>query len=533
MVTGTAYAEEEYTIISGGYSKGDATTIGFGTNYVTSVDGLTGDNALYFTFTTPAKKGIFNIYQTQISNEEDLDFYITDTIDDTILSGFFGGWCDGVGENISLSPSTTYYLRIENESRGTYSSNSGNIKFRVSYTYDFGGDTMSSASNISHETTYTAYASGIIDEDWFKFYTDKYTEFLISANNIGDSGNGCENGCSLKIELYNSVEEYLLGEALYVGAVTNSSISLQKNKNYYIRVFHTDAYSCQEDGFSDAYQFNISPVRTPISSTSIKLSSTAYTYNGKAKTPTVTVKYAGKTLTKNVDYKVSYSNNTAAGIGKVTITGIGAYKGTTTKTFTIKLPKVTGLKQKNYSTKQVTLTWNKVNKATGYDIFRKDTKTGSYKYIGSTSSTKYTNKELKAGKTYYYVVRAFLKSNGKRVVSGVNSSSLTTTTRPAAPKLTVSSGSKYAKLNWKKVNGGSGYLVYMSTSKNGTYKLMATIGGKASKIATVGKTSITYKQKSLTKGKTYYFKMRSYKTTPSGNKVYSYGYSPIVSVKIK
>ena len=234
MVTGTAYAEEEYTIISGGYSKGDATTIGFGTNYVTSVDGLTGDNALYFTFTTPAKKGIFNIYQTQISNEEDLDFYITDTIDDTILSGFFGGWCDGVGENISLSPSTTYYLRIENESRGTYSSNSGNIKFRVSYTYDFGGDTMSSASNISHETTYTAYASGIIDEDWFKFYTDKYTEFLISANNIGDSGNGCENGCSLKIELYNSVEEYLLGEALYVGAVTNSSISLQKNKNYYI-----------------------------------------------------------------------------------------------------------------------------------------------------------------------------------------------------------------------------------------------------------------------------------------------------------
>ena len=63
MVTGTAYAEEEYTIISGGYSKGDATTIGFGTNYVTSVDGVTGDNAIYFTFTTPAKKGVFNIYQ--------------------------------------------------------------------------------------------------------------------------------------------------------------------------------------------------------------------------------------------------------------------------------------------------------------------------------------------------------------------------------------------------------------------------------------------------------------------------------------
>ena len=39
--------------------------------------------------------------------------------------------------------------------------------------------------------------------------------------------------------------------------------------------------------------------------------------------------------------------------------------------------------------------------------------------------------------------------------------------------------------------------------------------------------------KSLTKGKTYSFKMRSYKTTPSGNKVYSYGYGPIVSVRIK
>lgn len=60
------------------------------------------------------------------------------------------------------------------------------------------------------------------------------------------------------------------------------------------------------------------------------------TYNGSAKTPSVTVKWSdGTTLKKNTDYTLSYTNNKNAGTATVTVTGTGNYTGTKKGTFTI------------------------------------------------------------------------------------------------------------------------------------------------------------------------------------------------------
>ena len=71
----------------------------------------------------------------------------------------------------------------------------------------------------------------------------------------------------------------------------------------------------------------------------ITLSNTSYIYDGKVKTPTVTVKdSAGKTLTKDTDYTVSYaSGRKNLGSYTVTITMKGNYSGTKTLTFKIGL----------------------------------------------------------------------------------------------------------------------------------------------------------------------------------------------------
>lgn len=68
---------------------------------------------------------------------------------------------------------------------------------------------------------------------------------------------------------------------------------------------------------------------------SIALSCSSYTYDGKAKKPTVTVRLGGKKLVKGTHYTVSYKGNTKAGAATVTIRGKGAYTGTGTKTFKI------------------------------------------------------------------------------------------------------------------------------------------------------------------------------------------------------
>jgi len=56
--------------------------------------------------------------------------------------------------------------------------------------------------------------------------------------------------------------------------------------------------------------------------------------------------------------------------------------------------------------KQVQLTWKKVEGAQKYQIYRATSPNGTYKKIYTTKNLKYTDKKLKAKKTYYYKVRA-------------------------------------------------------------------------------------------------------------------------------
>lgn len=59
--------------------------------------------------------------------------------------------------------------------------------------------------------------------------------------------------------------------------------------------------------------------------------------------PAVTVKYGGASLIENVDYTLSYSDNTQVGTGKVTVKGMGSYIGNRTVFFTITGTDMTGV----------------------------------------------------------------------------------------------------------------------------------------------------------------------------------------------
>ncbi len=61
----------------------------------------------------------------------------------------------------------------------------------------------------------------------------------------------------------------------------------------------------------------------------------AQPYTGSAIKPDLVITYEGTALVKDVDYEVTYSNNTLVGTATITITGKGNYAKTTSKTFTI------------------------------------------------------------------------------------------------------------------------------------------------------------------------------------------------------
>jgi hypothetical protein len=156
---------------------------------------------------------------------------------------------------------------------------------------------------------------------------------------------------------------------------------------------------------------------------SFKLSTIAYTYNGKVKTPTVTVKdSAGKVLKKNVDYTVTYaSGRKLVGTYKVTIKMKGNYSGTKTLTFKIN-PAGTTLSKLTKGTKKITVAINKkATQITGYQVQYSTSKkftNAKTKTVSSYKTTKVTLSGLKAKTTYYVRVRTYKKVGKTTYYSG-------------------------------------------------------------------------------------------------------------------
>lgn len=73
-----------------------------------------------------------------------------------------------------------------------------------------------------------------------------------------------------------------------------------------------------------------------ISNFKVSIPKNTYVYDGKAKTPKVTVKSEDNdVLTLNKDYQVTYTNNIMVGTADIAVKGIKNYKGTIHKTFNI------------------------------------------------------------------------------------------------------------------------------------------------------------------------------------------------------
>lgn len=244
-----------------------------------------------------------------------------------------------------------------------------------------------------------------------------------------------------------------------------------------------------------------------ISSATVTLSATSYIYDGSAKKPAVTVKLNGKTLTSGTDYSVIYSNNKNIGTATVKVTGKGNYKFTATKTFTINPAKVTGIKTSTINKNSIKLTWNKVNGAGGYILYRYNNSTSKWVKVGKFNTTYATASGLSAGTTYRFKVLAYKTVNGKDIRSKIFTSFYTSTI-PATVSFTVKSNAKNkATLKWSKVTGATNYIVYYKTTKNGSWK----------KLKTLSNSKTSYTKSGLTSGKTYYFTVKAVKKYNSKN----------------
>ncbi len=254
------------------------------------------------------------------------------------------------------------------------------------------------------------------------------------------------------------------------------------------------------------------------------LSATSYKYSGSAKKPTVTVKDSqGNTLIKDTDYTLTYATGRVKpGKYKITVNFTGKYSGSKQLFFNIKPLAPAKVNVASRSTSYIKLSWPEAVGATGYRIYKYDSATGTYKTVATTTNLSYTIKSLSSATNYKFAIKSYTElSDGSRIWSGRRA--ITTSSRPIAPLINsaVSYGKGKITIKWNDVARESGYKIYYSTTANGTYKLLRTLNPNDVSETCTG----------LTSGKTYYFKVRAFKTV-NGTKIYS-SYSPAKAAKIK
>ena len=200
--------------------------------------------------------------------------------------------------------------------------------------------------------------------------------------------------------------------------------------------------------------------------------------------------------------------------------GNAIYSGNTCELTACTNPATPKAKMALNSSSSIRLSWNKITGAGGYIVEQyKGGKWVRLTKITSPSTIQYSVKGLASGTTYKFRVRAYKMLSGKAYYSDY-SSTVTACTKPATVKFTLTAGSRKATVKWSKVTGASGYIVYYKTSANGSW----------TRLTKVGASTTSYTKTGLTKGKTYYFTVKPYKTL--GGKVY-YGGITSKSVKVK
>ena len=174
-----------------------------------------------------------------------------------------------------------------------------------------------------------------------------------------------------------------------------------------------------------------------------------------------------------------------------------------------------GLKAASTGYDSLKLSWSKAQRAEGYELYRATVRDGVYSLVRSVTDTGYADSRLTTGLTYYYKIRSYRTSEGKRLYSAF-SAPVAGKPIPSTPGgvSAVSVDYRTAKIAWKAVAGADRYQVYRAASKNGSYQLVRTVTGTS------------YQHEGLTAGRTYYYKVRCYRFVGEG-RAYSSFSSPV------
>ncbi len=157
----------------------------------------------------------------------------------------------------------------------------------------------------------------------------------------------------------------------------------------------------------------------------------------------------------------------------------------------------------------IKITWDKVEGAEGYEIYRRTEGKTKYKKIADIRvgyfEQSYEDVKRKCGTRYYYKVKAYKDRNGEKLYGEISDAKSGRAIPGKVTGLNMETlGVSAIKLKWNKCRGVFGYRIYISESEKGTYRLVGTVEGSK---------NTSYTINGLKTGTYYYVKVAAYRTS--------------------
>lgn len=176
-----------------------------------------------------------------------------------------------------------------------------------------------------------------------------------------------------------------------------------------------------------------------------------------------------------------------------------------TEEITVVVDKVENFKAKSANQKKVTLSWDTVEGADGYEIYRStevDVRGDVIMDVTSGETVSYHDTDVKTSTYYYYSIRAY-KSTEEGYVYGEASEQVKQRPRLKAAKITSIKRKNYKKIEvkWDKLASAEGYYIYRSESESEGFERIARVSGQD---------TLSYTDEVTVCGRTYYYKVAGY-----------------------
>lgn len=342
---------------------------------------------------------------------------------------------------------------------------------------------------------YSTYVSG-------KYEVPKFTKTQSSyktADGISLTWKKVSGANRYKVYLYNSKKDLI---DTFTSKTNSYTIKGKSAGTYYVRVGATNtvAFSWIVKG----EEIKLKLVSSEIKPKKISINKTLTLEAGKNSTLKVTFEPSNTTergLTwKSTDTKVASvdSNGVVKAVapGKAVIkcTSKVNTKLTSSCTVTVKPSKVTLKQIKSGSgSSSIALKWSKSTGATGYIVYRYNSKTGKNDQIAKVTKTTYTDKNRKSSSQYTYIVKPYAKTGSGTFYGATSKIKAATTPARVTGLVQIGSDTGRLKLQWKKISSADLYVIYKYNSKKKTFVKLGTSKTNSYIVKTTPAAAATYR----------------------------------------